>query len=101
MDSELEDCEGLSKNENPLYLRAKEEALKIAKPFPILQADFVETLAMVFEESHEITGGRAAELMERVTHLLKCLKACHRHKLMREVMGLDNKQLNGDKDHAV
>ena len=96
-----DECEGLSKSENPLYLRAKEEALKIAKPFPILQADFVETLAMIFEESQEISGGRAAELMERITYLLKCLKVCHKHKLMREVMGLANNALASDEDRAV
>ena len=92
----LEECEGLSKSENSMYLQSKEEALKIAKPFPILQVDFIETLAMVFEESEGISGGRAAELMECITHLLKCLKACHKHNLMREVMGLDNKQNVGE-----
>ena len=53
-----EECEGLSISGNWLYIQAKEDALEIAKPFPILQTDFVETLAMVFEESEEITGSR-------------------------------------------
>lgn len=101
MGSELEFCEGPPKSENPLYLRAKEEALKIAKPFPILQADFVETLAMVLESSSEISGGRAAELMETIIHYLKCLKACHKHKLMREVMGLDNNTMRWKKKEKV
>ncbi len=46
-----DECEGLPKSENWLYLKGKEEALKIAKPFPMLQTDFVETLAMIFESS--------------------------------------------------
>lgn len=84
-------CEGLSIRGNHLYRMQKEEALEIAKPFPMLQTDFVETLAMIFESSQEISGGRAYELMVRITHLLKCREVCFRHGLMREVMGLDNK----------
>lgn len=78
--------------ENWLYMKQKKEALRVA--IPIQQVDLVETLAMIFESSDEITGGRAAELMDRITHLLKCRKACIQHKLMREVMGLDNKPFN-------
>jgi len=49
---------------------------------------------MIFESSHEISGGRAAELMDRILHLVKCREVCFKYKLMREVMGLDNKTIN-------
>lgn len=81
--------EALPKTEHPLYLQAKKEAMETAKPFPILAACFVESLALALESSPEISGGRAIELMEYVIHLLKCRRVCFRHKLMREVMELD------------
>lgn len=72
--------------DHPLYYIQKEEAFKAGDAVKIV--GFVETLAMIFETSEEISGGRATELMEMVTHLLKCRKACEKHGLMREVIGL-------------
>jgi hypothetical protein len=72
---------------SPLYYDRKEEALAAGKA--VLNLEFVETLAMVFEASEEISGGRAAELMEMVTHLLKCRKACEKHGLMRDILIAD------------
>jgi len=68
---------------HPLYWSAKEEALVIGKI--LKNSDFVETLALIFESTHEISGGRAAELMQMVTHLLTCRKVCMQHGLMGEV----------------
>lgn len=73
--------------DHPFYYIQKEEAFRAGDAVKIV--GFVESLAMVFEASEEISGGRAAELMEMVTHLLKCRKACESHGLMREVIGLD------------
>ena len=84
--------EGLSKNEHPAYLQAKEDALKLAKPFPMLQVEFVETLALVLETSTEISGGRAAEIMDMIVHLLTCRKVCLSHRLMRDVLELDKEK---------
>jgi len=82
------------KEQSNRFNSATYEALKIAKPFPVLQTDFVETLAMVFESSEEISGGRASELMDNVVHLLKCRSVCFKHGLMREVMNIDETLTN-------
>ena len=75
---------------HPLYYIQKEAALNAGKV--VRNLGFVETLAMIFEETESISGGRAAELMEMVTHLLICRKVCQRRGLMREVLGLEEKE---------
>ena len=83
MDKNLE---VLSKLECPEYLHEKEYALQEATE--LHYETFVKTMAMVFEASPNISGGRASELMNMIAHLLKCRKVCIKHRLMREVIGL-------------
>jgi len=63
--------------------KIKEEALAAGKA--VHNSDFVEIMIVILEESSLISGGRAAELIEMVTHLLKCRKVCEEYSLMRDV----------------
>lgn len=70
------------------YNQCKESALAVAKK--LRNGEFIETMAMIFETSSEISGGRACELMEHLEFLLNCQAVCIKHGLMREAMGLPN-----------
>ena len=72
---------------HPLYYERKKEAWLAGKQS--LNQEFVETLGMIFEFSEEISGPRAAELMDMITHLLRCREVCEKHGLMREVLMVD------------
>ena len=65
------------------YQKCKEAALDAGET--VQNLDFVETLSFLIEFTEKISGGRAAEMMETVTHLLRCRKVCFDNKLMRKV----------------
>jgi len=90
--NQLEDLDYYPKQEEvpvvEFYQAQKEDVLVAGKA--VSNSDFVETTAAVIEASIPklISGGRAAELMATITHLLKCRRVCEEHSLLRETLDI-------------
>ena len=96
LDDQLDDRDDLPST-TPRYEDAKEDALILGKKMH--NATFIETLCMVFEESRQISSGRAAELLEMIIHLLRCRNVCIQQRHIADI--LNQRSINTSDDLPV